>query len=320
MDAFKQNERLGRGLNILGYDPIWKNRSMARMRNEHFRLIKNAGFNSVRIALHPFRDGAMNAKGEISSKWLEILDWAVEQSLKNELVAILDFHEFIAMGKDPWGNWEKLLAFWRQVGERYSNHPDEVFFELLNEPHGELTPGLWNRLYREALNIVRKYNPERIVIIGPAYWNSIEHLDELELPEEDENMIVTVHYYRPMEFTHQGAKWAGLEDKVGVEWKGAPEDKQPIIRDFEKAREWSKRRGRPIFLGEFGVYDKADMDSRVRYLSFIARLAEEMGWSWAYWQFDSDFILYDIPNGRWIEPVLNALIQSSEKQKGSKLL
>ncbi|MCS7139071.1 MAG: glycoside hydrolase family 5 protein, partial [Crenarchaeota archaeon] len=93
-------------------------------------------------------------------------------------------------------------------------------------------------------------------------------------------------------------------------WYGSQDEKKAIINDFEKARKWSEEHNRPIFLGEFGVYDKADMDSRVRYLSFVARLAEEMGWSWAYWQFDNDFILYDIPNDRWIEPVLKALIPS----------
>jgi len=315
MNAFKLNERLGRGVNILGYDPVWRNRSMARMKDEHFRLIARAGFNNVRIALHPLRDRAMSIDGGLSERWLETLDWAVEQSLRNRLLTILDFHEFIVMGRDPLGNRDKLLAFWRQIGKRYSDQPDEVIFELLNEPNGELTPELWNKLYMEAFNIVRETNPERTIVIGPAYWNSIEHLDELKLPEEDENIIVTVHYYLPMEFTHQGAKWVGLENKVGVEWKGTAEEKQPIIKDFEKAQTWSKTHGRPIFLGEFGVYDKADMASRVRYLSFISRLAEKMGWSWAYWQFDSDFILYDIPNNTWVEPVLNALIPSGDKPK-----
>ncbi|MEM3138278.1 MAG: cellulase family glycosylhydrolase, partial [Thermofilaceae archaeon] len=81
-----------------------------------------------------------------------------------------------------------------------------------------------------------------------------------------------------------------------------------IVEAFSKAQSWAKSRDRPVFLGEFGVYDKAPMDSRVRYLSFVARSAESLGWSWAYWQFDSDFILYDISNNRWIEPVLKALI------------
>ncbi|MEM2608287.1 MAG: glycoside hydrolase family 5 protein [Thermoproteota archaeon] len=310
MDVFKQNERLGRGVNILGYDPIWRNRSKARMQEKHFQLISKAGFNNVRIALHPFRDAGINENNEISEKWLEVLEWAVEQALRNGLMAILDFHEFIIMGKNPLGNKNKFLTFWRQIGERFRDYPDSVLFEILNEPHGALTPELWNRLYMEALEIIRKDNPERTVIIGPAYWNNLHHLEELTLPVGDENIIVTIHYYEPMSFTHQGAKWAGLEDKIGVEWRGTQEEKQAIIKDFEKVQNWSKKHNKPIFLGEFGVYDKADMDSRARYLHFVARLAEEMGWSWAYWQFDSDFILYDILNDKWVEPILNALIPS----------
>jgi endoglucanase len=50
------------------------------------------------------------------------------------------------------------------------------------------------------------------------------------------------------------------------------------------------------------------MDSRVRYLTFVTAAAEKLGWSWAYWQFDSDFILYDINNERWVEPIRDALI------------
>ena len=49
--AFKQNKRLGRGVNIIGYDPIWKDSSKARMQNSHFKMIKEAGFSNVRIVI-----------------------------------------------------------------------------------------------------------------------------------------------------------------------------------------------------------------------------------------------------------------------------
>ena len=58
-DAFEQNRKLGRGVNIIGYDPIWRSRDQARFQAKHFRLLKEAGFNSVRINLQPFR--RMNA-------------------------------------------------------------------------------------------------------------------------------------------------------------------------------------------------------------------------------------------------------------------
>ena len=39
VDAFEQNKRLGRGVNALGYDPLWRDRSKARFQADHFRLV-----------------------------------------------------------------------------------------------------------------------------------------------------------------------------------------------------------------------------------------------------------------------------------------
>ena len=52
----------------------------------------------------------------------------------------------------------------------------------------------------------------------------------------------------------------------------------------------------------------APMASRVRYAGCVGRTAEANGWSWAWWQFDSDFSLYDIERDVWVEPILHALI------------
>lgn len=273
--ALTQNRRLGKGVNILGYDPVWKSRSQARMKNEQFRLIKEAGFNSVRVALHPFRDGGIDEKNKVRDGWFKVLDWAVEQALSSRLLAVLDLHEFTLMGQDPLGNKERFIAAWKQIASRYRNYPENVIFEILNEPHEKLTPELWNQFHYEVLTIIRDVNPDRTVIIGPGNWNNIDYLDRLELPEGDRNIITTIHYYRPMDFTHQGASWAGRKEKIGVEWKGTTEEEQAIIGDFEKAQAWSEKHNRPLFLGEFGVYDKAEMGSRVRYLSYVTRLAEK---------------------------------------------
>jgi len=118
-----------------------------------------------------------------------------------------------------------------------------------------------------------------------------------------------VHYYIPMDFTHQGAAWAGRKDKLGVDWLGTDKELEVLNRDFDKAAAWAKEHNRPILLGEFGAYDKAPMDSRARWTSAVARTAEVRGWSWAYWQFDSDFVLYDIPGDKWIEAIKGALVE-----------
>jgi endoglucanase len=307
-DAFAQNRKLGCGVNIIGYDPIWRSMSQARFQEKNFRLLKEAGFSAVRINLSPFR--YMNATNNwaIRDSWYEVLDWAMKSARAQGLAVILDLHEFTTLANNPERNKERFLAFWRQISARYQNAPDDVFFEVLNEPNGQLTPALWNDYFNEALAIIREKNPTRTVIVGPGFWNQIDHLAELKLPEQDRHLIVTVHYYTPMEFTHQGAPWvAAQRDKVGVDW-GTPEELARIGRDFDKAVAWAKEHNRPVYLGEFGAYDKGAMDARVRWTSAVARAAEQRGWSWGYWQFDSDFILYDVRRNAWVEPILHALI------------
>lgn len=311
VDPFVQNQKLGRGVNIIGYDPIWSSRDKARFKAEYFGMLKEAGFSNVRINLHPFRHMKPEEAHALPAAWWDVLDWAIANALQSDLMVILDLHEFGAMGTDPESNKPKFLAFWRQVSERFRDAPDNVLFEILNEPSRKLTASMWNQYFREALAVIRKANPTRTVIIGPPSYNSIGHLDELDLPEDDRNIILTVHYYSPMDFTHQGAPWAGRQDKLGVEWKGTDEEKAAVERDFAKAQAWAKERNRPVFLGEFGVYDKAPMESRVRYLTFVVGALERLGWSWGYWQFDSDFILYDVEKEKWVEPVLVALTSSS---------
>jgi len=309
VDAFAQNKRLGRGVNIVGYDPGWRPGGRWRMREKHFRLIKEAGFSNVRVPLHPFRYMAGPEEGyRVPEQWFKKVDWVLEQALKNDLMVILDCHEFTAMGKDPQALKPKWLAFWRQMGERYAEAPDTVLFELLNEPHGRLTPRMWNAFLAEGLAIVRESNPNRTVIIGPGQWNQIAKLDDLVLPEHDRNIIVTIHYYEPFRFTHQGASWVGRQNDVGYRWLGTPKERQDIKQDFDRAQRWAQQHNRPIFLGEFGAHDPGDMASRARWTSCVAREAESRGWSWAYWQFDSNFIVYDIDADRWVEPIRDALI------------
>lgn len=314
LDPFTRNQRLGRGVNILGYDPIWRNRQQARFQEKHFRLIREAGFQCVRINLHPFRHMDADAGWALRPAWWDTLEWAIRHATGQGLQVILDLHEFNAVGEDPEGTRNRFLAFWRQVAARGTAWPDSVLFELLNEPCKKLTPELWNQWLRDALAIVRAQHPHRTVIIGPAFWNSVDHLHELDLPVADRQIIVTVHYYKPMAFTHQGAAWTGQRDQVGIDWKGTEEEVTAIRRDFDRVGAWSREQRRPVFLGEFGAYDKAPMEARVRYLQTVAREAEARGWSWAYWQFDGDFILWDMQKDDWVRPILEALILESKKR------
>jgi len=305
LSAIDQVKEMKRGVNIVGYDPLWKDAGKARFQPRHFKIIKEGGFDTVRINLYGFRP--MNERLELPASWFAILDGLVDEALKQDLHVILDEHDYEHCGRDAASCRARVLAFWTQVAEHYKNAPDNVVYEILNEPSGAMDQH-WNALFPEALAVIRKTNPTRNVLIGPAFWNNMSWLPKLELPANDRHIIVSVHYYEPHPFTHQGASWAPEYTKLsGINW-GTPADLAKIDRDFDTAQAWAKKQGRPILLGEFGAYDKAPQEARIKYTAAVARAAEKRGWAWTYWQFDSNFIVYDIDKDAWNTPIHDALV------------
>jgi endoglucanase len=303
--AAEQVAQMRRGVNIVGYDPLWQDASRARFQPRHFKVIRDGGFSSVRIVLQAFR--FMDRDNQLPASWFATLDGLVDDALAQGLTVVLDEHDYNDCGRDVAACRPRLMAFWRQVAAHYQRASNKVVFEILNEPN-ESANDSWNSMLAEALAIIRQTNPTRNVIIGPAFWNNVEWLDKLVLPARDRHIIVTVHYYLPMTFTHQGAPWTAAYQKLsGVTW-GSGRDLATLEKDFDAVQAWAKQNDRPILLGEFGAYDKAPMESRVKYTAAVARAAERRGWAWAYWQFDGDFIVYDIDKDRWVEPIRGALV------------
>ena len=304
--AEQQVARMGRGINVLGYDPFWE-QGPARFQARHFAEIKKAGFSTIRVNLQAFRH--MDRDGRLDAAWLKKLDWVVETATANGLTVILDEHDFNPCSDDVDFCRAALKDFWIQIATRYRDAPNTVLFELLNEPHAKLTPEAWNGLLVDMIKLVRETNPTRTLVIGPGMWNSIAALDQLSLPEDDRNIVVTVHYYLPMEFTHQGATWAGERLKAlhDVSW-GTPADLARIDADFDTVQRWSQAHHRPIFLGEFGALEHSPVEMRAHYVGSVARAAEKRGWAWSYWQFDSNFIAWDMTADSWVRPIVDALV------------
>jgi endoglucanase len=309
--AADQVAQMKRGVNIVGYDPLWQNPAKARFKPRHFKIIKDGGFDTVRITLHGFRQ--MYDKLEMPASWYAILDGLVKEALAQKLNVILDEHDYEACAKGVEECRRRVMAFWSQVAAHYEKSPPQVLFEILNEPNREMDTA-WNALLADALALIRKTNPTRNVIIGPPFWNNISHLPELKLPEADRHIIVTVHYYEPHTFTHQGASWGDPEwrNLSGIRW-GAPADYAKLDENFDKAQAWARQNDRPILLGEFGAYDKAPQEDRIKYTAAVARAAEKRGWAWTYWQFDGNFIVYDVDKDAWNEPIYKALVPAKSQ-------
>jgi endoglucanase len=303
--ADDQFGRMHRGMNVMDGDPVWDRSGPAWFRPEQFDLLRDAGFDTVRINLHvlPRQDAA----GRIDSAWFATLDRYVHAALADGLTVILDAHDDIACDKDLPACDRKLPLAWSQIARRYRSESSSLLFELMNEPHGAVTAEVWNDLMRDALKAVRATNPTRDVVIGPAGYSSVEQLPTLDLPD-DPHIIVTVHYYWPLRFTHQGVRWLPDYQPLSGITFGTDEQKARIVADFGHVADWGRAHKRPVFLGEFGAYERGDRDSRVTYLSTVARIAEAHGLAWALWEFETDFAAYDMKREAWNTPLLKALV------------
>lgn len=303
------NEQLGRGVNF-GNTLEAPNEGDWGVTLEalQFQRAAEAGFETIRLPVRWSSHTGESPPYAVEPAFLDRVDWAIDQALAHDLNVIVNVHHYEEMSTDPTAHTARWLAIWRQVAARNRDRPQNVLFELLNEPHGQLTAGLWNGMLRDGIAAIRESNPGRNLVVGPVQWNNTDALGQLDLPDDD-HLIVTVHFYEPFQFTHQGASWVdGTDAWLGTEWQGTEEERAFVTGILERAAEWGRSHGRPMFLGEFGAYSTADMDSRARWTAYVAREAERFGMSWAYWEFMAGFGLYDRATDSWVQPLRDALL------------
>lgn len=299
------NQRLGKGINF--GNALDAPAEGLRLAEAYFDAVRAAGFDTVRLPVRWSGHAAANAPYTIDGGFFDRVGWAVDRALERGLNLVLNVHHYDELQADPDGHAARFLGLWKQIAARYADRPDGLYLELLNEPHGALAPRRWNALLADALAVVRETNPDRPVIVGTAHSNDIDALPDLRLPDDD-RLIVTVHYYAPFEFTHQGATWLPDTDRwLGTSW-GTEADRAAVVTDLDAAARWAATHDRPLFLGEFGVYSKADLPSRLRWVRFVRSQAERRSMSWAHWDFATDFGVYDPDRDAWRAPLLHALL------------
>jgi endoglucanase len=315
-DPYAMNERLGRGVNFgNALDAPSEGEWGVVLREEFFDAAKAAGFDSIRLPVRWSAHAAMEAPYTIDPAWFARVEWAVDQALRRDLAVILNLHHYREIYADPAPHRDRFMGLWKQIAPHFRDLPNDlVVFEPMNEPDENFTPEMWNEWLREVIAIIRCSNPARTLMIGPGEDNVVEYLDALRLPEDDRNIIVTIHNYHPLPFTHQGAEWltwADTSEWLGTEW-GSEEDMAALLKEMDTAAAWGKRHDRPLNLGEFGAIRMADPASRARWTRALTEAAVERGMSFHYWEFCAHwFGLYDQESASFVRPLLEAVLPDS---------
>lgn len=323
---FRRGANLGNHLEA-PRNQFWGQRYTAK----DFDLIQREGFDHVRVPVR-WNDYAGPAPDyKLTDEIVGKADFLVTNALARGLGVILNIHHFDEFTTDPTWQRTKFLALWRQIAAHYSNAPGRLAFELLNEPKDAATTAVMNPIYASAIQIIRATNPRRTIFVGPGKWNSVDELKNLVLPNEDDNLIVTVHCYEPFLFTHQGATWSGEQVKTkGIVFPGPPPtplapdaaavkaapwitnwfrdyNRKPaaenpsgpkiIAQKMKLAHDWSVHYGRPVHVGEFGCFVTADAASRARFHAEYRRVLEQYELAWALWDWKAGFHYWDEKTG-----------------------
>jgi len=295
---------------------------------EEFTAMKREGFDHVRVPVgwHHYAGAApdFTLAPEIFAK----ADFCVTNALANGLAVLINIHHFHELDQDPTNAAAEFLKIWEQIAAHYATFSDRLALELDNEPHDHATTELMNPLYARAIKVIRASNPHRTIFVEPGNWGSIAEINQLVLPPDD-NVIVSVHCYDPFNFTHQGANWTKGETQLtGIVFPGPPAlplvpDPHLNLKNYQRhwieqyntlptaqnpsspraftdklkfLAAWSAYYGRPVHLGEFGAYTKADTTSRVNFYAAFRRAAEAEKLGWCIWDWSAGFRYWDRPN------------------------
>ncbi|MGQ7869863.1 cellulase family glycosylhydrolase [Sunxiuqinia sp. sy24] len=312
--AFNKNAELGRGINLGNMfeapsEEAWGN----PLKDYYTAIIAGKGFDHVRIPIRwePEDRSMADSPYTIDETFLQRIQHVVDLAIENKMHAVVNMHHHEALFENPEEQKPRFLAMWSQIATYFADYSDSLVFEILNEPNGNLTAEKWNVFLADALQTIRRTNPSRFILIATAEYGGLGGLSKLQLPNDD-RLILTIHYYNPFSFTHQGAEWIGPEADqwLETEWNDTEPERQMVQADFAPAIQFSKTNNIPIHVGEFGAYNRADMYSRVRWTTYLARYFESQNFSWAYWEFSAGFGIFRPLSNTFRHELIDALLHN----------
>lgn len=275
------------------------------------RNIKRAGFDSIRLPVRWDTHMARRAPYAVDPAYIARVAQVVSQAQNAGLGVVLDVHHYEALVENPRSEARRFYALWTQISEYFADAPQTVYFELLNEPLYKTPMKDVNTLYVNAVKIIRKTNPNRIIIAGGNSWNSIDTIGDVDWSgvgwPRDPNIVATYHDYGPHEFTHQGATWSEPVMPLGRKW-GGKADENEFKLTFDQAAAFKAKTGLRLFVGEFSVINKAPLAERNAWTEARRKAIEAQGTPWCVWDYSASFNIYDLETETWLPGALDALM------------
>ena len=274
--------------------------------------VREMGFKTLRIPVTWDHNQLSVSPYTIEASYLDRVKEVVNYGLANQMHVIINVHHddwIVPTNQQAEQVGERLASLWTQAAEHFITYGDSLIFETMNEPRLMGSPEEWsggtsegrqvlNGLHDACVDAIRATggNNEKRHIMISTYAASTNQsaLDDLEIPNDDPNIIISQHSYFPWSF-------AGQEDGPS-EW-GTDAEKSALGNELDRIRnKWIVENNRPVILGEWGTTNKNNLSNRVAYCKYYAEASIERGMLPIIWDDGGNFGLLNRNNLSWRFP------------------
>ncbi len=324
-----------RGVNLshwLSQDFGWCPKEKWISRND-FRYIASLGFDHVRLPVDEIE--LWREDGRPNETNFDLLNKALGWAKEFDLRVIVDLHSVRAHhfnASNEGGHntlWtdkaaqDNFIDLWRQLSKRLKSYPNDFLaYEIMNEPTAD-DPEDWNKLVVRSMEFIRSVEPDRVIILGANMWQMPHMMPLLKVPEGDRNIILSMHTYTPLMFTHHKANWVPApisnyegsvrypgvvveKERLDEAMKNSPASSLDMVRnasehwgpkrfaeEFAPAIKRAKELNLQLYCGEFGCLPTVPRADRLAYYWDIVGVFEENGIAWANWEYKGDFGIFE---------------------------
>ncbi len=212
--------------------------------NEYIKAVGDRGANVMRFAMYTSENGYIQDPSVKST-----LTTAVDNTLKNDMYAIIDWH--ILSDGNPMTYVNEAEQFFKEMAAKYKDSKG-IIYEICNEPNGGISWSGNVKPYAERIiPAIRAIDNDAVILVGNPQWD--QDLDSVVADRLSfDNIMYTCHFYSG---TH--TQW--LRDRVLNAVKN----------------------GIPIFVSEWGTSDASGnggvfADETQKWMEFLS--ANNISW------------------------------------------
>jgi len=254
--------------------------------------IYSRGFTTVRVPVTWRFHQGLGPNYIVEEAWLDRVEEVVNYVRANDMYVIINVHHDDTWIIPTYENGDevknRLNKLWTQIANKFKNYSDYVIFETLNEPRYEDTPQEWtggtaegrdmvNQYHKASLDAIRATggnNSSRHIMISTYAASTLPHaMNDLIVPNNDVNTIISLHSYFPFPFTIGG---------TDSNW-GTDSDKAQLDLEMNKIKTKFIDNGKAVVMGEWSSGNQNNLSDRLAHASYYAQATAQRGIACIWW-------------------------------------